>query len=257
MIKRHPSEDIFGAQIAGCHVDSLTLCGELLSSKTDVDFVDINCGCPIDLICKKGSGSALLEKPNKLATICRSISQVMDIPLTVKIRTGYFDKKPVAHQLIPSMKEWGVSAVTVHGRSKEQRYTRLANVEYVKSCSKLTDIPLIGNGDIYSYSDYENYKEDGVSSVMIARGAIIKPWIFKEIKEKRHFDISGSERFDMLKSYVNYGLEHWGSDTQGVENTRYFLLNWMSFLVRYVPIGIIEVLPDKINYVICFFFFSK
>lgn len=83
-------------------------------------------------------------------------------------------------------------------------------------------MPVFGNGDIFSYQDYNQIKitSPSISGVMIGRGALIKPWIFKEIKEQKSYDISGSERFDLLKKYVNYGLEHWGSDTKGVENTR-------------------------------------
>ena len=84
---------------------------------------------------------------------------------------------------------------------------------------------------------------------MIARGAIIKPWIFKEIKEQKDYDISGSERLDMIQDFVHFGLEHWGSDQKGIDNIRYFLLNWMSFLCRYVPVGIIEHFPVQINHV--------
>ena len=176
----------------------------------------------------------------------------------------------------------------VHGRSREQRYTKVADWEYIKTCAAAAQpVPLFGNGDMLSFEDYNHQlSTSGVDGIMIARyilitlpipsqqrqtvygiiiistqcimllgfddrGALIKPWIFKEIKEQRHWDISSSERLDILRCYVNYGLEHWGSDSQvcdshqkfnsrtillliqGVENTRRFLLEWLSFLYRY------------------------
>ncbi|NXM24744.1 DUS3L synthase, partial [Oxyruncus cristatus] len=252
LLKRHHTEDIFGVQLEGAFPDTMTKCAELLNKTIEVDFVDINVGCPIDLVYKKGGGCALMTRTNKFEQIVRGMNLVLDVPLTVKIRTGVQEKINVAHKIIPKIREWGASMVTLHGRSREQRYTRSADWEYIAECAKIASpMPLFGNGDILSYEDANRAMEMGVSGIMIARqvpvGALIKPWLFTEIKEQRHWDISSGERFDILKDFTNYGLEHWGSDTQGVEKTRKFLLEWLSFLCRYIPVGLLEHLPQRIN----------
>ncbi|KAM9737714.1 tRNA-dihydrouridine(47) synthase [NAD(P)(+)]-like [Menidia menidia] len=248
LLKRHESEDLFGVQVEGCFPDTMTRCAELINSYTDVDFVDINSGCPIDLVYKKGGGCGLMTRTRKFEQIVKGMNYVLDVPLTVKIRTGVQEKSNVAHKLIPEMKNWGVSMITLHGRSREQRYTKLADWDYINTCAKLANpVPLFGNGDILSYEDAMKARETGVSGIMIARGALIKPWIFTEIKESRHWDISSSERLDILKDFTNFGLEHWGSDTRGVEKTRTFMLEWLSFMCRYIPVGLLERVPQKIN----------
>nr|XP_019957456.1 PREDICTED: tRNA-dihydrouridine(47) synthase [NAD(P)(+)]-like isoform X2 [Paralichthys olivaceus] len=248
LLKRHESEDLFGVQVEGCFPDTMTRCAELINTNTDVDFVDINSGCPIDLVYKKGGGCGLMTRTRKFEQIIKGMNYVLDVPLTVKIRTGVQEKSNVAHKLIPEMKDWGVSMITLHGRSREQRYTKLADWDYITTCSKLASpVPLFGNGDILSYEDAMKAKETGVSGIMLARGALIKPWIFTEIKESRHWDISSSERLDILKDFTNFGLEHWGSDTRGVEKTRTFMLEWLSFMCRYIPVGLLERVPQKIN----------
>ncbi|NXD45433.1 DUS3L synthase, partial [Copsychus sechellarum] len=252
LLKRHHTEDIFGVQLEGAFPDTMTKCAELLNRTINVDFVDINVGCPIDLVYKKGGGCALMTRSNKFEQIVRGMNSVLDVPLTVKIRTGVQEKVNVAHKIIPRLREWGASMVTLHGRSREQRYTRSADWDYIAECARLASpMPLFGNGDILSYEDANRAMQMGVSGIMIARqvsvGALIKPWLFTEIKEQRHWDISSRERFDILKDFTNYGLEHWGSDTQGVEKTRKFLLEWLSFLCRYIPVGLLEHLPQRIN----------
>ncbi|XP_004632838.1 tRNA-dihydrouridine(47) synthase [NAD(P)(+)]-like [Octodon degus] len=248
LLKRHPCEDIFGVQLEGGFPDTMTKCAELLNRTIEVDFVDINVGCPIDLVYKKGGGCALMNRPAKFQQIVRGMSQVLDVPLTVKIRTGVQEHVNLAHRLLPELRAWGAALVTLHGRSREQRYTKLADWQYIQQCVEVASpMPLFGNGDILSYEDANRAKQTGVAGIMIARGALLKPWLFTEIKEQRHWDISSSERLDILRDFTHYGLEHWGSDTQGVEKTRRFLLEWLSFLCRYVPVGLLELLPQRIN----------
>jgi len=190
-------------------------------------------------------GSALLDRPKRLKELLMGMAAASDIPITLKVRMGIDNNTPTIHKnLVPDVHNWGVSALTVHGRYRAQRYKSHAHWDYISQCSKLCQLPLVGNGDIYNHVQARDYLQNyGVDSLMLARGALIKPWLFKEIKENREWDISSSERFDLIKKYTDYGLEHWGTDSVGVENTRYFLLNWMSFLHRYIPVGLLERHP--------------
>lgn len=107
------------------------------------------------------------------------------MPFTVKTRTGVQADKSVAHELLPKLEQWGAAAVTLHGRSREQRYTKLADWEYIEKCAaNVKNIPVIGNGDILNFEDYQRVKENSphVSSVMIGRGALIKPWFVIQVK---------------------------------------------------------------------------
>lgn len=224
LARRHKSEDVFGVQLCGNNSELIAQATQLLDENCDIDFFDLNIGCPIDLIYNAGAGSALIRRSNVLETIVRSCSEILDgKPFTVKTRTGIYANKSVAHELVPKFERWGAKAVTIHGRSREQRYSRLADWNYIEECAKQSlSMPIIGNGDILSYEDYVEARKvaPSISSVMIGRGALYKPWIFKEIKEQRAIDMSSQERLEMMQKYVNYGLDHWGSDTKGVETTR-------------------------------------
>ncbi|CAE6493422.1 unnamed protein product [Rhizoctonia solani] len=212
LVRRHPSEKIFGVQIAGSKVPQLVRAAELLANefgpkngreRAQIDFVDVNCGCPIDLVFKNGAGSALLDNHNKLGRILIGMSRALgEVPLTIKVRTGIKDGRNTSHKLMPRLARWGVNAFTIHGRTRQQRYLKLADWDYIKDT---------------------------------------------EIAERREWDISSRERLDMIRQYAEYGLNHWGSDTVGVNHTRRFLCEALSFTYRYVPIGLLERLPGKIN----------
>jgi len=105
-----------------------------------------------------------------------------------------------------------------------------------------------GNGDVYSHVDYfDAVNNANVDSAMIGRGALIKPWIFEEIQTGQYLDKSATERLQYIEQFTRFGLENWGSDEIGVGVTRRFLLEWLSFSCRYVPLGLLEHLPPHMN----------
>lgn len=118
LVKRHESEDIFGIQLCGNNPGVLTRCAQLLNEEIDIDFIDLNLGCPIDLIYRQGGGSGMLNRLNVLETVIKSVSQVVEIPLSVKTRTGVYIDKPIAHNLMPKFRDWGVSMITVSSIDK-------------------------------------------------------------------------------------------------------------------------------------------
>ncbi|KAF2196057.1 tRNA-dihydrouridine(47) synthase [NAD(P)(+)] [Delitschia confertaspora ATCC 74209] len=278
----------FGAQIAANKPWLATKTVEVLTSLVPhLRAIDLNCGCPIDLVCKQGSGSALLDSHSKLENILRGMNAVShETPITVKIRMGSKDNNPTAEKLIKrlvlggqeaiadSKGTAGVAAITLHGRSKQQRYTRQADWSYIADCAALInrlkrernsrtdtvreadgrdvanegEVYFVGNGDCYSHVDYYSHLENAkVDSVMVARGALIKPWIFEEIEKNQYLDKSATERLAYVEKFAKYGLQTWGSDEIGVGTTRRFLLEWLSFACRYVPIGLLEHLPPNIQ----------
>ncbi|KAH9406998.1 tRNA-dihydrouridine(47) synthase [NAD(P)(+)]-like protein [Tyrophagus putrescentiae] len=267
LLRRHHTEDLFGVQICGAHADQLARAAQLITEHCSVDFIDLNMGCPIDLVFRKGAGSALMDRRKRLEEIIYSVGAVTDVPLTLKMRTGVYERKAIARNVISAVREWSdasdrIGLITVHGRSREQRYTKNADWTYISECveeakrliedengQSRPSIPVFGSGDVLSHEDYYHRMEStpGLAGVMIARGALIKPWLFTEIKERRTWDIAASERLDLLRKYTNYGLENWGSDSAGVEKTRRFLLEWLSFAHRYIPVGLLERLPQRIN----------
>eukprot|EP01054_Gregarina_sp_Poly1_P000090 Gregarina_sp_Poly_1__89@NODE_101_length_14427_cov_132_160237_g88_i0_p2_GENE_NODE_101_length_14427_cov_132_160237_g88_i0NODE_101_length_14427_cov_132_160237_g88_i0_p2_ORF_typecomplete_len668_score106_86Dus/PF01207_17/1_8e71Oxidored_FMN/PF00724_20/0_013_NODE_101_length_14427_cov_132_160237_g88_i01012012123 len=253
LFKRHESEKVFGVQLAGGYVDQLERAATVIDGAVDCDFVDINAGCPLEGLHKRGAGCALLAKEGRVKDIVSSMTAALtQLPLTFKTRTAFVHKsEPMVHELIPKLIDSGISGITVHARTAKQRYLREADWKYLQRLSSVVDkkVTLVGNGDLFGDPNeiVKLWEETQVDSVMIGRGALIKPWIFEEIRSGQLLDPSSTQRLEYLKRFCHFGLDHWGCDAKGVETTRRFLLEQLSFLHRYVPVGLLEVLPQKLN----------
>lgn len=155
---------------------------EYLNKRDDIDIIDINMGCPTPKIVKNGDGSALMKKPKLIGSIVRELVDVSNKPITVKIRAGWDDSNINAVEVAKIIEENGASAITVHGRTREQFYTGKADWNIIKQVKENTSIPIIGNGDICEPEDAVNMiEETGCDAVMIGRGSRGNPWLFKRV----------------------------------------------------------------------------
>ena len=284
----HGSDLRFGAQLAANKPWQAYKATEIVAAQCPrLRAIDLNCGCPIDLVYRAGAGAGLLDAPARLEKMLRGMNAVSGaVPVSAKIRMGGRSDAPCAARIVErlvlggrdsrgaGLGGSGVAAIALHGRSRQQRYTKLADWHYIAEIGSLitrlnekkdevTDtvrevddrerpngskVFFVGNGDVYSHVDYYDHLDKGnVDAAMVARGALIKPWIFEEIATQQYLDKSASERLTYIEQFVRNGLECWGSDEMGVGTTRRFLLEWLSFSCRYVPIGILERLPPRIN----------
>jgi tRNA-dihydrouridine synthase 3 len=236
LLRSHPDEPLFGAQLADRSPDSLAE-GARLAEARGARFVDLNCGCPIAEITGRGLGASLLRKPGRLARLVAAMKRAVQIPVTVKLRTGWSEQKQNIAELARACEEAGASAIAIHGRSREQRYTRAANWDLIGKVAAERGVPVVGNGDILThYEARERRARSGVTSVMLARGALIKPWLFREIREGRSLLPTALERLRLLWRFVELLREHFGSDERGRRRSFFFLPWHMGFFCRYRPL---------------------
>src|SRR5512143_2886144 len=191
LLKSHPDERCFGVQLADKQPESLAEAARLAESR-GARFVDLNCGCPIEEITRRGLGASLLRKPARLGRLVAALKSAVAVPVTVKLRTGWSEQKANVSEVARICEENGADAITVHGRSREQRYSRAADWELIGRVAAERRIPVIGNGDVLTpYEAADRMRLSGVRSVMLGRGALIKPWLFREIKTGRCWLPSG------------------------------------------------------------------
>jgi tRNA-dihydrouridine synthase 3 len=236
LLKSHPDEPFFGVQLADRDADTLAEAARLAESR-GARFVDLNCGCPIHEITRRGLGASLLRKPAKLGRLVEATKGAVSVPVTVKLRSGWKEGKENVSEVARVCEESGADALTVHGRTREQRYNRAADWDLIGRVAAERGIPVIGNGDILTpYEARERMDRSGVRSVMLARGALIKPWLFRELREGRVWEPTAEDRLGVLWRFVELLRDHFGTDERGVKRATRFLPWHLGFFCRYRPL---------------------
>ena len=157
------------------------------------------------------------------------------VPVTVKIRLGWSAEKKNHLDLAKAIVDGGAAAITVHGRTREARYRHPADWDAIAAVVAAVPVPVIGNGDLlFPHEIRERLAQSNAAAVMIARGVLIKPWIFREATTG-YWDITAEERLAIYRRYVQLALEHWGDDEHGRTRAREFLRWHAGFWCRYAP----------------------
>lgn len=190
---------------------------DFFNDNPNICLIDINMGCPVPKIVNNGEGSALMKNPKLAGEIVKEVKKASNKPVTVKFRSGFDSENINAVEFAKTLEEAGANAVTVHGRTKQQMYEGKADWEIIKRVKQAVSIPVIGNGDIFSVESYENIiKQTNCDGVMIARGAMGNPWIFKQINQFIKGESveypNSSEKIDMCILHINRAIYYFGEE---------------------------------------------
>lgn len=220
----HTSEMLYTAQeerpvaiqIFGSDPIFMAKAARLVEQTGMADIIDINMGCPAPKVIKGGDGSALMRQPDLAYEVMRAVVEAVSLPVTVKFRKGWDDRSVNAIQIARLAEKAGVSAVAVHGRTREQYYSGSCDLSVIADVVRAVDIPVIGNGDIRTPQDAMRMMDrTGCAAVMIGRASEGNPWIFREMK---HYWETGetlakptvSERCDMIRRHLELQMEQKG-----------------------------------------------
>lgn len=202
-------------QIFGSDIESMKYAAEYISQYADI--IDINMGCPAPKVVKNGDGSRLLLDLELAEKIAKEVVKSAKVPVTIKMRIGWDNENIVAVEAAKIFEQAGISAITVHGRTRNEFYSGNADWNIIKKVKESINIPVIGNGDIKNPRDAKKMFEDtNVDGIMIGRASLGNPWIFRDIinelsgSEKK--EISKEEKLDIIIKHINYAVEEKGEN---------------------------------------------
>ncbi len=226
-------------QIYGREVDAMVEAAKICE-EAQPDIIDINFGCPVKKVAGKGAGSGMMKTPDLMVEITREVVKAVKLPVTLKTRLGWDHDSKIIVELAEELQDVGIQALTIHGRTRSQMYRDDADwslIGDVKNNPRM-HIPIIGNGDVTTPEQCKlRFDQTGVDAVMIGRGAIGNPWLFKEVK---YFLKTGEslpkESFiwylDVLKGYIQQNVGHSG-ERGGIIHSRRHLAS--SNLFKGIP----------------------
>ena len=223
LLEKIDGEGPLGVQLFGSDPATIADAAAMIEV-SEPAFVDLNFGCPVRKVVKRGSGAALMRDLPLMERICREVVKRVSVPVTAKIRSGWSRDEENYLQAGKILEDSGVSTVTIHPRYRSQRFRGAANWEHIARLKETLTIPVIANGDVMGIDDYDEIvRVTGCRIIMIGRGALGRPWIFREIKnrnlgmEPRKVDLD--ECFDILERHVRMEIE-WKGERLGVLEMR-------------------------------------
>lgn len=186
---------------------------EVFNTRADICMVDVNMGCPVPKIVKNGEGSALMKNPKLAAEIIKEMKKVSTKPVTVKFRKGFDSNNVNAVEFAKYMEDAGIDAIAVHGRTREQMYEGKADWDIIREVKENVKVPVIGNGDVFSVEAAIEIKETtNCDAIMVARGAMGNPWIFREIMQAINGEEiiypTAVEKVDMCIKHLNLAVRY-------------------------------------------------